>query len=173
MDLRGLRYGLGAYHPCEFSAYHPCYPLIHCPIGSSSSSTHWVQVLGPILAKLLYVNPFRHIPLALWVTMMGTLGTLSRCVSKLSEVMLDVCGNVYLHMVQNVREVPSELIFPSDNLSGELSGSGDKLSKKRFSCPRKVYPHAITSVPACILCICDSVCRCSRGLFHCIRLVHV
>ncbi len=97
MNFHGLVYGLVRVNYMNFSSNQASYTQIQCLIGPSTPGTPRTQVLGPIVAKFMEINPFPPTDLALWVTTMGTLGTLSEHDWKLSGVMLDVCGNVYLH----------------------------------------------------------------------------
>lgn len=69
-------------------------------------------------------------------------------VSKCSNIMLNVCHNVRSHIFHDICEVLRRSNFcrlSSDNLSGDLSEAGDKLSEKLFSCPRKLSPHGVSS----------------------------
>ena len=77
-------------------------------------------------------------------------------VSKCSNIMLNVCHNVRSHIFHDFCEVlrrSNFCRFSSDNLSGDLSEAGDKLSEKLFSCPRKLSSHGVSSA--------------FRGLDHC------
>lgn len=63
-------------------------------------------------------------------------------------------------------------IFLGFFIRGLIRGRG-YLSEKHFSCPRKLSPHGITSVPACIPCIIHTIYACGSSLLSRTKMVHV